>query len=201
MGRPRTLPDADCITCGARFRTRAWKCPATGARRLTEYCSNACSYPGRTKPPEVRFWRHVDKRGPDECWLWTGGTTKGYAVFDAGPKNRIGYASRYVWSLANERPFPTELLACHTCDNPICVNPAHIYPGTPQQNSDDRVNRGRALRGSKNPVSKLTEEDIPKIRDMVKVGVIHERVAAHFGVTRKAVSAIINGATWKHVSY
>jgi hypothetical protein len=90
---------------------------------------------------QAKFWSRVDRRGSDECWLWSGAKVKGYGLFRVAGRNRR--ATQIAWSLANAKDFPTGLFACHSCDNPPCVNPAHIWPGTPKQNFDDAVSKGR----------------------------------------------------------
>jgi HNH endonuclease len=97
-----------------------------------------------------RFWSKVDKRGPDECWPWTAGTAGkgGYGRFRMGDK-RV-QASRVAWEMEHGRPLPPELDALHSCDNPPCVNPAHIWPGTAADNVRDAVAKGRAPQFEKN---------------------------------------------------
>lgn len=88
------------------------------------------------------FWRKVDKGG--SCWNWTGGTNGKYGCF--GIVDRVVYAHRHSYELANG-PIPGGLFVCHNCpdgDNPFCVNPAHLFLGTHQQNMDDMIAKGRA---------------------------------------------------------
>jgi hypothetical protein len=98
-------------------------------------------------PIEQRFWPKVDKRGPDECWLWKAKRTKGgagYGLIYSGVGTVMIYAHRVSWELANGCPVPEGLLVCHSCDNPGCVNPAHLWPGTQSENLMDMVAKGRS---------------------------------------------------------
>jgi hypothetical protein len=97
----------------------------------------------RTAPLVERFWAKVERRGPDECWPWLGGKARrGYGMIRADGRQRP--ASRVAWSIAHNAPFPPDKFACHTCDNPSCVNPTHIWPGTPGDNMRDMVAKGRS---------------------------------------------------------
>lgn len=95
-----------------------------------------------TGDPVARFWAKVDKRGPDECWPWNGTLVKGHGQFSIG-RRRI-YAHRFALELSLDRELAPGALACHTCDNGRCVNPSHVYEGTPQTNVDDMWARQRA---------------------------------------------------------
>lgn len=108
---------------------------------LTEQLQRV-STPRRGAPLEVRFWSKVKKT--ETCWEWTGATTpSGYGqIWNEG---KAHLATRVSYELWAGKPWPIGLLACHHCDNPICVRPEHIFPGTVRDNNLDAVSKGRML--------------------------------------------------------
>lgn len=98
-------------------------------------------------PWVTRVWARVDQRGPDECWPWKGASNSfGYGVIyikPDGQRKRPFQAGHIIWSLTTGRDWPVGLEQRHSCDNPPCVNPAHITPGTRRENVHDALDRGR----------------------------------------------------------
>jgi len=145
----------------------------------------------------ARFWAKVDRRGPDECWEWTGARYPagyGRAVRDG----RVVVAHRRAYEYA-VGPIPDGMDLLHSCDNPPCVNPAHLRPGTDADNARDKVERGRAARmcGEESPAAKLTWGTVASIKDLRSRGVSYRRLGAMFGVTPRTVRLAATGQTWK----
>jgi hypothetical protein len=122
-------------------------------------------------------------------------------------------ANRISWEIEHG-PFPEELEVMHKCDNPPCVNPAHLELGTHTQNMADRDAKGRVASGdrngsrthpesfpcgSKHHQSKLNEESIIVIRAKIAQGVSSRSIALQFKVARQTIDDIRNGVTWKHI--
>ncbi|MFA5187096.1 MAG: HNH endonuclease [Patescibacteria group bacterium] len=149
------------------------------------------------------FWRNVNKRGPDDCWEWTGAKNKkGYGLFRYTPRNGLAgtLAHRFVYEIERE-PIPFgEFFILHRCNNPGCVNPAHLF----MANHEERVRHmsltGRRARGERHGLSKFTAEQVIEIRALYAAGGISQReLADRHGVCQKTIGEIINGKTWKNV--
>lgn len=101
--------------------------------------------PRRVKSLADRFWAKVDKRGPDECWLWTGCRKKAFGYGKIG-EGRMGQrtllAHRVSWEITNGS-IPDGAMVLHRCDNPPCVNPRHLFLGDQLDNMRDMVSKGR----------------------------------------------------------
>lgn len=155
---------------------------------------------GKREPLDVRFWRFVVKT--DGCWVWRGATTRGYGFIGVGRiegKHRSRYAHRVSWELANGH-VPDGLHVLHRCDNRPCVNPGHLFLGTNADNIADRMAKGRSLIGVINPAAKLNDEAVRIIRRRSAEGATSTELAAEFGISRRAVRAVMARRTWVHVA-
>ncbi len=155
--------------------------------------------PRKRRPIAERFWEKVDRRGPDECWPWLACVRRedeGYGAF--GIDNRHHPAHRVAYELTIG-PIPAGMVACHTCDNPRCCNPAHVFLGTNRDNDADRVAKGRQAKGSHVGTSKLTEREVWAIRKLRSIGAKPAYLAERFGITAAHVWDLCNSAIWKHI--
>lgn len=102
----------------------------------------------KPRPVAERFWDKVDKR-EGGCWEWLAARARNGRAVIRNEDKRMVSAARLSWGWANNQRFPTDKFACHTCDNPGCVNPDHIFPGTNRENQLDAIAKGRNPRSAK----------------------------------------------------
>ena len=157
-----------------------------------------------------RFWEKVDKRGPDECWSWVAGIdSRGYGqihIGGLGTVNKKQLAHRLSYEIHNgiiER-FSGNQRVCilHKCDNPVCVNPNHLFTGTHQDNSDDKISKGRIDErlGSKNANAKLNDYSVRVIKRLLGFKTLSQStIGEAFGITGGAIGDIHRGKNWSHV--
>ncbi len=141
----------------------------------------------------------------NECWEWIAGKdTFGYGRIylctipkENGRKNIAEGAHRVMWSSHNNQMLGDwEVL--HTCDNPSCMNPSHLFIGTNYDNILDRVAKGRSVVGESVNTAELTEQSVIQIRAMGKY-LSHSEIAKKYNVWRSTISRVINRKNWKHV--
>lgn len=142
---------------------------------------------------QERFWSRV-KTGPG-CWVWTGHRNdRGYGVaLRKGVRLR---AHRLAWTFTRG-PVPRGKMVLHTCDNPPCVRPSHLFIGTNQDNIDDMVAKGRSYR---NRASKLTEEKVKAIKVQLAYGAGNKVLADLYGVSPSTICDIKRNRRWSHVT-
>lgn len=143
-----------------------------------------------------RFFSKVTKTS--SCWTWTGPLRSRYGqmgVMASRFRSRTLSAHRISWMLSHGN-IPDELQVLHRCDNKKCVNPAHLFLGTNQDNMDDRDQKGRLSYGERHSISKLTRPDILAIRQLLSDGVSQVEIAKRFGISQPHVSSIKLGKSW-----
>jgi len=143
---------------------------------------------------EERFWTRVTRGAPDECWLWTGGGDwGGYGIFWYNGVNTTAHRASYEMFV---RKLPADLFVCHSCDNRRCVNPRHLFVGTPGDNMRDRDAKGRQAKGEQFARSSITPDTVRMIRAS---SLSDTASAAKLGVTKGAINHIRHRRNWRHV--
>lgn len=150
---------------------------------------------------EYSGWTEVLRRpelGP--CWEWSGSRHgSGYGSVSVGDSKK-NHASR-VAHLAWVGPLSDKQFACHHCDNPPCINPAHLFAGTPKENSEDCAEKDRNAHGERQGSHKLTEDDVRAIRSAYATGQFSLReLAGQYGVSTSNVGLLVRRKIWARVA-
>lgn len=156
-----------CQGCGATVMRK----PSEAIPGRNKFCSPACRgrhagkttqsrHPVTLKGILARFWKYVDRKGDDDCWVWTGALNRASRI-SSGGYGAFGIcgcpvgAHVFSWTIFNGGREPKKgMCVCHSCDNPPCVNPKHLWLGTIQDNIDDKVAKGRQPRGESHGMHK-----------------------------------------------
>lgn len=144
---------------------------------------------------EDRFWQNVNLTGPNECWNWTACDNGRYGSMRVNGKRKSAHRLSYG---LNKGDIPSGKLVCHTCDNPKCVNPNHLWLGTDAENSADRKAKGRGHipSGVTNGNAKLTVDEVVAIRKDKRT---LKDISAEYKIGISTVSRIRNLADWSHL--
>lgn len=138
-----------------------------------------------------RFWRYVDRPNSDSCWVWTSATGhNGYGQLWVGKRNRPAHRLSYEMHVG---PIPEGMLVCHTCDNPPCVNPAHLFLGNAKANAHDMCRKNRL------PQRRFTNDQVHKIKSEMAAGRTCYSLAKEYGISHKRMCGIKNGESYRHI--
>ena len=153
---------------------------------------------------QERWWPKVDKRGADECWIFTGSKRRGgYGLFWDGESTKhprtIG-AHRWAYE-KSIGPIPGGLDVLHSCDNPPCVNPYHLWVGTHAENMADACAKGRFSgpnAGGRHLATRLNDwERVREIRRRFREGASRRELAREYSLEYSGVCKIVNGTMWQ----
>lgn len=158
------------------------------------------------RPLLERIYKRVQVDEETQCWNISGVKDKGgYAHVHMsinGEKQTIG-AHRAVAHIFHGLDLDSRYqFACHRCDNPGCVNPDHIFVGTPQDNIADCISKGRftVRRGEANSSAKISEQDVLTIRKRYADGETQAAIAEDYSMDQTAISMIVLRKNWAHVA-
>lgn len=164
--------------------------------------------PFATKHVSASFWGMPDEQKfsmrykimPNGCWEWTGSRDQdGYGAFKSSFMGQTyRRAHRFSWAYHNNQIIPKGMFVCHECDNPCCVNPNHLWLGTPEENTIDMINKGRRRSdiGERSAQAILKEEQVIKILLDARP---YSVIAHEYGVHTQTIASIKNRDSWKHL--
>lgn len=136
---------------------------------------------------EERFFSRFVKT-ENGCWQWRSHTDKdGYGILPGNLKNTRAHRFSFEFHCG---PIPDEMVVCHKCDNPGCVNPEHLFVGTAKDNAQDALKKGRHYIGEKNGRAKITDQQANEIKTSIKSG---PELAQIYGVNRSTINRIKRG--------
>lgn len=152
------------------------------------------------------FVNKINVNGPyhqslcSSCWLWTGYKfSDGYGGIMV--RYRFMRVHRYSWEV-HVGEIAIGLHVLHKCDNPLCVNPGHLFLGSERDNKHDCMSKDRHARGMRHGSAKLSDADVHAIRRSYKFGKRGfgaSSLAKKFGVSKPIVLGIVSGKAWKHL--
>ena len=133
------------------------------------------------------------------CWGWDGYVCHGYATVIVNGKRST--AARWAWQVYNGK-IPKGLYVCHACDNKLCTRISHLFLGTPKDNVQDMMQKGRhrKLTGEETSGAKITEETVKQVVKDLELGMSSYLVSQKYNIGRGTVCSIKNGVTWKHLN-
>lgn len=147
-------------------------------------------------PERDRLLANIRKESSG-CWIWIGQINNmGYGL--ARYDGRRMTAQRAIYMLLGGKLDPS-LDLCHSCDNPPCVNPDHLFPGTRKDNMQDASRKGRLAVGEQKPTAKLTNAEVLEIRFLHAGGMVQRRIAERIGVNYRTINSIVKGRSWRSV--
>lgn len=211
MSTKGTIPRL-CLQCGQPYLAKADLLKVGRGR----YCGQNCMLRARNTsnllPLDERFRSHVNREG--SCWLWTAALNKdGYGKVQV--KGHTLHSHRVAWELV-AGPIPENLHVLHTCDNPACVRNddkgwyeldgilyprrGHLWLGSNLDNVRDMERKGRAVRGERSGMAKLTEAAINEIRERINQGESLNSIGRAFDVEGSTIASIRDGKTWTHIA-
>ena len=206
-----------CGECGKAYKTYpSWKRSAGGGRFCSRQCLHKCQLHSKALVEDGKRTRRAATTSPSAFWArtkrvcdwleWQGSRyPAGYGHYGRG------YAHRRAWEICFG-PIPPGRIVCHRCDNPPCVNPAHLFIGTHKDNTQDAIEKGRFKpweyphshenlpRGEGHPHAKLTNAKVVEILALLRAGNSARSICPRFGVSIQTIWCISSGKTWRHIA-
>lgn len=162
-----------------------------------KFCSRHCKHESWRKRLTLHRFMAKFTVSDNGCWQWKDGKTERYPSFTYNQTNHHAHRVSYMLFKGD---IPEGLCVCHSCDNPKCVNPRHLFLGTMGDNLRDMFRKGRRnICGENHTNNKLTTEQVLSIRKMAKDNKPTKEIAKEFNISTTNVNLIIRGAGWRHL--
>ncbi len=178
----------------------AWRLKDGDTVRLYDPCPVCAEIKVAREEVSSTLFRLMEKvLDGEQCWEWRGSLNNyGYGAF--WHKNKYDYAPRVSYEVFLGE-IPEGKFVLHNCDNPLCVNPHHLFIGTHQDNMADMVAKGRSRRGEVNRFSKLKTEQVIEILRLYKNGFTNKTaLGKRFSVAHTTINKIVAGKSWKNIN-
>lgn len=198
-----------CLKCGKPLHTGKVYCSIvcrghTGFRPGGQYRISESSYEEKLDRLKISYEKNVIRT--EGCWDWKGPINKGgYTIMTCRKQNGAETGHRASW-LIHKGEIPKFKHICHSCDNRRCTNPDHLWIGTNKQNNDDKIKKGREAKntpphkiGSENGASKLKEDQVKEIKELLKKGLTMVEIGRQYNVSKTTILRIKNKTHWKHI--
>lgn len=190
----------NCKYCNKEFHP--WT--VSEARGHGDFCSRGCVTANRNKlaakkPIEIFYKNALIPENKDECWIWQKQKSNRYGYMTINGAKSIG-AHRFSYEYFHGE-IPEGMMICHKCDTPKCVNPKHLFLGTSQDNTDDKMRKKRhkCKNGEEHGHSKLTESQVREIKLKLKEGIFQRVIGLEYNVKQTCIYKIKHEITWSHV--
>jgi hypothetical protein len=146
-----------------------------------------------------RLWRKSIPEPNSGCLLWLGAADRfGYGTIWDG---KIRWKTHRLAFVLKRGPIPDGMHVCHHCDNPYCINPDHLFLGTPADNAADKVQKGRArgnpTAGERHSQARLTATAVLEIRRRYGAGESQRALASAYGVGKTTIQDIVSLKKWR----
>lgn len=197
-----------CKACNKNYEIETWRKPSF-------YCSRPCQY-SKASTWLLKTSFKIDKATQEEklsrlkdnyeklvirsdgCWGWKGQLERGYPKMTCRKSLGANLGHRASW-IIHKGLIPKGMSILHKCDNRSCTNINHLFLGTHQDNVNDMITKKRNPIGSKVGTSKLNEDQVKEIKNLLKIGRSLTSIADKFDVTPQAIYLIRQEKNWKHV--
>lgn len=201
--------EIECYECREKFKRNKYIHSFLSEKQYKSFCSRDCWKNFKLKDKDSikkalttkieiaknRFYSSFNKS--DNCWIWNKSKDSfGYGLFYIG--GTYYRAHRYSYELFIGK-IPEGKIIMHTCDNPPCINPDHLVPGTLEENNKDKAAKGRQIKGVDSFSAILDEQKVILIRKLRGEGRSYKELAIEFNVSKHTIYDLCNGRTWKHI--